>query len=793
MTDWAASDLILFDRYSTPRTRRALLLQLAEHVGKPCGYFTYSPFYVLPSLSDLVVDAIVGDGRHLVKAVVERARGGSGESNSPADVMATVIGNVLPGVSTAAVTRPPIGYGNLGVSVLWPHASGPLDEQRNAIAHDLAVAVLGSVIAASHREVALGVAMERTLRTAARGLPADADPLHGDHLERRRVRAAELGQRDLLTLLCDELQAEGACVYELVGAELVAAQSQGDRSWFPNRLAKSSEGLVSAEASVEVRRYPSLAALCWDAYAKRQRLLGNVQPYECVVVPYGYLPGNQWLPGGVLAVAKTCAAAGTAYGAKDLSLLRSVATHGTRSASEQRWFGTVARLAERVADAASPREGADPLQPHVSALLKERRDARLVAPLVRGILDDLMATTRALCATFRLVVAGGPHLGTRTLARLAYSGTDADVLASPPEIRMDSPPTRSVNGWVAWHGRPCYLPQLPDLPDGGLLADAGAGVGGWNTGYPGLTGALQLRPEVHSELCIPVFTEARLVGTINMESGVRRSFDDSAHAVDEYAQLAGLAIMLARREISVEMLEAAGGFLDKRHALEAQIADAIGLLRNDGEGSSLDDRASRAIYSMARARALIRRAGRGNPERAAEGSMIIREIVDAEAESLGRLKGQKLSSGILAVSGSSAIELLELRCIFSHGRALRFALRQVLNNAFDHGLQDDTYGHRRPRGWQRDIAISVAATYIGGVQNVVIGVMSSSLNIDRARAAKVFREPLTKLGGRVCLGAFLAGEAMRRVGGAAAFRVLGETEDGVATVVAELAVPASQQ
>jgi len=309
--------------------------------------------------------------------------------------------------------------------------------------------------------------------------------------------------------------------------------------------------------------------------------------------------------------------------------------------------------------------------------------------------------------------------------------------------------------------------------------------------FPGLVGPLRLyREGVRSLLCVPVFAQGRLVGTINLESLQWRGFDGSAHAVEEYAQLVGLAFVLARREISVEMLEAAEGFLDRRHAIEGEIVEALRILNETDERHDLVGVMRTAEHSVARARALIRQSSKSatvaeRPERTSIG-----RILEEECLGVGRFRGVELSLDVLLLDDSPAIrERVETCSSSACEPALRFALRQVVANALDHGLKSGSYRHKRPTGWKSDIAVCIGQTRIGGRDNIVIGVENVAVDLDESTASKIFREPLEQPWGRVCLGAFLTGEALRRCGGAATFRIDRQLNEFTVVAVAELSVP----
>ena len=256
--------------------------------------------------------------------------------------------------------------------------------------------------------------------------------------------------------------------------------------------------------------------------------------------------------------------------------------------------------------------------------------------------------------------------------------------------------------------------------------------------------------------------------------------------------------MLARREISVEMLEAAEGFLDHRHLLDGHIKAALRAM--DGVGSDPDrDAASasaewRVVDGLRKAAAILRGSTRSSIDKG-EAPESLRVLIDEELDQVATLRSVELSLEELVLSDrESTAEWLVRKCNAEVGNALRFSLRQVLSNALGHGLQDGSYSHTRPSGWRADLALTVGSTHVGGRDSVVLGIQNAAWaeQTDDDFVSRVFREPVESRPGRIGLGAFLAGEALRRVGGAATFRIDQTLNEASVIVVAELAIPVQE-
>ena len=519
--DWSGDEHILTGCYSSSLVRTTTMEKLAELVGFPCGHITYSPRYVLPSLSRVWHSGMQDDGETLDRIIASSNREFPAGGVSGGGI-ATIVEALLPEATCIAITSDPKGYGNLGVSIFWPSTVGLLSDDATDVARMLAVALLGSVIAASHRDFAMDVVMLRTQRSAGRkaALP-EGDVLRGDYLERLRREVASSERNELLKLACDELDAVFAIAFESDGGEeslnRVSGFGDGDLAPLVVDIGAMPESGFPWHPTVDAQIFPNIASLVSTSFSRSQRLLGAVGEWEAVAAPYGNQQARFSRPAGVLIVGKRRVEGGTAFGVNDLVLVRSLSVRMSRSSSERRWFGIIARLAERVSQVASPVPD-KPLQPSISKHLASRRDAKVVAPLVNAVLNDLITTTGALSATCRIVVGLGPTLGARSLARLAYAGSDS-VLRAPGELEITAPPTDSVNAWVAWNGVACYLREIPKDDDDDELKRENLL---WDTGFPGLVGSRLFRSEVRSELCVPVFAEGRLVATINLESAADR-------------------------------------------------------------------------------------------------------------------------------------------------------------------------------------------------------------------------------------------------------------------------------
>ena len=118
-------------------------------------------------------------------------------------------------------------------------------------------------------------------------------------------------------------------------------------------------------------------------------------------------------------------------------------------------------------------------------------------------------------------------------------------------------------------------------------------------------------------------------------------------------------------------------------------------------------------------------------------------------------------------------------------RALKFAIAQALHNVRKHGGSGDALAKREYPAMFR-----LSEAELGGTRSLYVAVSSTCPpnKFDSLDPQRVFREPIDQPD-RVSLGAFLAGEALRRCGGSAYMRVeLSDEHDAI--VDAEFGVPA---
>lgn len=800
MTDWTPDALVLDGRYASMSDWFSALAEFREVASEPCGVCVYSGRFMLPSLSvswgfdgltDQMMAELAGSFR-LGLAAADEAQG------LLQDLIRGTFGRT---VRVAHLTRHPSHIGDLAVTMFgsW---KGQFAADASRVGRRLALCALGSIVAVAHRENAYEQVMRSIMDSGGRDDYSDsvdlASPLASQaSLGEVPRRFVGLQRSRLISYFATDLRDLDLCVYVLREGNLVHDSGDCRALLLPSEVECLSPPEVTEHdwleqafrwrATASLPPFADAASLLRQAHLQERRLFGTLNGHVAMAAPFGAVPSRsdrRRQPSGLLLAVRASDSVRVLPTHAEMTCLKALETRLARSAADERWFGTIAQLSERVQTLSGQQS------PHPSmatstccAALADRRDAKIVSGLVARILDDLIVTTGAISATCRLVVGAGPEVGVRQLARLAAAGGPAK-LDSPDSIVIDQGNTESVNSWVARNGVACYLRRIPEPTAHDELGEARAR---WTQDYPGLTGPALFRAATRSELCVPVRADGRLVGTINLESASTYGFDESAHAVEEYAQVVGLAIRMARREISVEMLEEAEGFLDRRHSLAGEIDVARRSLSKEGSPSSA---VREALSALDQAEELLAASISVGERSGASESLTGLEVLDAELRRLGRFRGVRLRPRDLIVDSSSG-ELLDLALDWLRADALGFAMRQVLSNALDHGLRDGRLGHVRPPNWPYDVIIRVGELMLGGRRNLVVGVQNACFidDLNRAGAERIFREPIRRADGREHMGAFLAGEAMRRCGGAASFVRAGQHNANTVLVTSELAVP----
>lgn len=613
----------------------------------------------------------------------------------------------------------------------------------------------------------------------------------------------------------DRLVSEAAAAVS-VGALRVYEESEGRATavtkWHPE-VGLLVDSVLDLPENVETPPPPaadtptSLTALIQASWRRRRRLSGIVESasgrFLVLTLPYG-IDIRTDRPAGVLCQAVKFEDA-SALGHYETVFGAHLATWLARIAAERRLATSIANLAQQlslIANAgrrslsrnAQSLDGISGLSDthltDVVARCDERLQRRKDVQLLLESLPRMFVELRKLCSpascTFRLVSADNEsvpadrQLDDRWLRRV-YSDGGEEWGSSPWALPLSSWHS-SVIGWVARHGLPVYLRSLPEPPtkiDLSTCPDLGR--------YSGLHSVAMFRNGIRSELCVPVFAEDRLVGTLNIESSSVGAFDEVALSVEQYAQVIGVALLEARRRIAVDVMEAAGGFLDVRHDIDGQLQIleselGSGAIPVPPESCSLILARLNAVRDQVFLKAVVLHE---HPP------MTLRTAVSRALKSAKSAYAADPAEEFFAEVSDDVEHLLDLELPGAVAGSLCYALSQAFYNVRRHGRHRLGLKAEKDRGWHNPIRLHVYHLGVGGVPNLVVRIgtlleAEFAMSID---TALLFREPMVDpVQGRVRLGAYLAGEVLRRCGGAAGAR-LGERDERFAVLEVEFAVP----
>jgi hypothetical protein len=568
-----------------------------------------------------------------------------------------------------------------------------------------------------------------------------------------------------------EVRARGSIELQRHAKALTIPQPE----WIPDNITLTPDLEIPPAPEVGGSRFQSLGELVAVCADKNRRLVGTVAgTNRAFGLPYGFDPIREG-PAGVL-----CMVWGSEderrIGVYEMAVSRMVALHLARNYDERRWEDSVQMVTSQLGYiSALPTSPAPEPLVACATELEGRRDVGLVAASVSHILHGLVELSGAMSATCRLIAGADGLPLSRHLLRLHCEG-QACAADSPAIISLASA-SESVNAWVAVHGRRVHLRAL----------DWDEVTGHWTSPdlhkYPGLERVSIYREQARAELCVPIFAERRIVGTVNLEATRQGAFNTTAQIVSEYAQLIGIALLEARRRIGVDTVTEAGGFLDHRHLLEAKLMAFDEVIKKQKNVSEYMRRKYRAKVKQLQEVVFMRRVASdaGLSERTNVG-----EVLHAAMKSVGWADTDTDLNKLLLNKRESSL-ILPAQLSREPAAALKFAIGQALHNVRKHGGSGGGIVGR-----ERLAMFRLAEQKVGGELNLYIAVSSTCLGekIAQLDPQRVFREPIEHAGNeRISLGAYLAGESVRRCGGSAYLRV-NPRPGGMAIVEAEFSVPA---
>jgi GAF domain-containing protein len=336
---------------------------------------------------------------------------------------------------------------------------------------------------------------------------------------------------------------------------------------------------------------------------------------------------------------------------------------------------------------------------------------------VSAILRDVHELTRSLSATVRVLTAD-------TLNLIRFCAFPADALSDKDSvIRRNA--LDSINAWVATHGQVCYVRNFKELKNPH-----------WSSRFSGLKGRRCVRSGVLSELCIPIFVNHRVVGTLNLESTYQDGYSETIEFARAIAEQVGLSFLQTRRLVENVIWSVTTNPTINGH----QILQCVSKLREIARGDGVDAQPLSEIADS------IQRSVEGaegpSPPEPASALEIMMGLLDEFPNYANRVEWGMRPDPDLRHPPLVAL-------------AFRLAMIMVLENAYREAWRERSmvrlHSYNRAVGGRRFLSIQVENN------------LRRPLPPEDAR--RLYRVPLSGTDRRVHLGAFVAGAAMRGIGG----------------------------
>lgn len=268
--------------------------------------------------------------------------------------------------------------------------------------------------------------------------------------------------------------------------------------------------------------------------------IGGPVAEAAIPIPSGPF-GERVRYSGVLSVASRDFSA-QFIGPYELSLLRNATLRLALYSAQRDSNGAALALASYIASAPSGRTRAK----FIELPPKERQasipeDIYSLKSQLEALAAEVAKATGSDTVVFRVLVCDAVGAGTfYRLKRLAVFPQDTEF-DEHDLVRLD---TNCVTAWVARTGTPCNLSNIDDP----RTFDP----------YPGLTKTIRVpNRESKSELCLPIFADGRLLGTLNLESRQKYAFQHTVGIATAFAAEAGSLLERHRAAIAESVLSLA--------------------------------------------------------------------------------------------------------------------------------------------------------------------------------------------------------------------------------------------
>jgi GAF domain-containing protein len=637
-----------------------------------------------------------------------------------------------------------------------------------AFVRRITVSVNGTANASTHRDRKVTTQVENAL----------------DQISELALREPADLLRPLVTMARGVTQSSAAAVYffdtgDMQHGRLVAVSEDAQPGYALRRrelpqIDIDDRGSVLAAISF-VRKRPLLLpeGVANDGQLSSWCYQGRDVPYE-LAVPIPAAPGGgSMLNAGVIVLCRGTDSPHLAYGNYELALVRNVVLRIAllRTSLMMNEAGKAiasAAHAFAVADAGPgsrrgrnlwyrSRPGAGTGQ--TSVALPE--DLRLALPHLAPIIEFAGRLTASQSVTLRLVIRGGSRRATYSEPRLVRA-------VAWPSWRLDEEhgelcvaDDASVNTWVAKTGLICHL---GDISRPTALR-----------GYEGLNSVVRVRGRsTRAELCVPVYVDQRLTGTVNFESTTPNAFALLSDVGQGCAAMVALAIAAVRRRHLRDVLSIGSDVQSSAHDLTGlaerlgqaakratSVEEEIRSILKEGKtrikrgladrlrgaldrAASVDDEIEDALKTLNEVVPVLRRedSERSIPEDSLQ--YIVHEAArEAGITSFRHARDALLPGADIAVNWSQRF-----------ARRFYLAMFEIFRNVDRHGSLDDS-------GFP-DVFLTQRT--LGGRSHVELEIIHGLRPGSRALVSNLYRVPI-EANDRLHFGAYTAGAIIRSLGG----------------------------
>lgn len=344
------------------------------------------------------------------------------------------------------------------------------------------------------------------------------------------------------------------------------------------------------------------------------------------------------------------------------------------------------------------------------------RDVRAAAVRIEPILEDIAQLTGSLAVTLGLalpVATVDESHGLAIVSVASYPPWPSDDDKFPVQ-------TESIGGlnWTTMRtGNPVYAPTVTSRND-----------------------YLEARERTVSEFCMPIRQEGLLVGTLNLESELQDAYGPFRPLIASFAGAVGRTLADARASLEKEVIDGAARALNHRHDMEGHLVNLTEAVKLHCKDEDLKAYLRVEIRKMNQELRAMRRAPRIEDERECPLGQIVR-------------RAKKQVGYLGSIPTSKDHPTLSIPIDGHRVKPLQVAMYHILSNMIHSSAASPDNMAVTPL-----TEITVSQTELQGRKQAVLTFQNRADSyLDPVRMADLYRCPVPDSGGRLRVGAFLAG------------------------------------